>query len=172
MDFKGNPLEMKRQLAAAFDVEIVDWNNPLINGLEAEIFTSNIEYDALGRMTRHYNWHRTVNRVAVIEPTYNERGVLVSEDHITATTKPQIDPLPREERRVTAVSNIQYDAKGQRMQVRYGNGTTTKYHYDSLTFRLQQLRTTKNAINGDMRINVTAVAHGDEVAILPAVAGG
>src|SRR5690606_33595356 len=44
-----------------------------------------------------------------------------------------------------AVLNIEYDAKGQRTRIQYGNGTTTRYHYDPLTFRLIQLRTTRTS---------------------------
>lgn len=150
-DFKGNPLQLERQLATAFDSEIIDWSDGSpTNGLDAETFTTITEYDALNRMTRHYNWHRDNARVAVLEPTYNERGVLVAEDHITAAQKTASGF--ENGRRITAVSNIQYDEKGQRMRMRFGNGTTTKYHYDPLTFRLIQLRTTRNVGNEDMPV--------------------
>lgn len=150
-DFKGNPLRLERQLASAFDSKIIDWSQGSpTNGLDSETFTSITEYDALNRMTRHYNWHQRNTRVAVYEPIYNERGVLVAEDH---TTNAQKTASGFESgRRITAVSNIQYDEKGQRMKMRLGNGTTTKYHYDSLTFRLIQLRTTRNTVNEDMPV--------------------
>ena len=142
-DFKDNLLESKRQLAAAFDAEVVDWSdNAPTNRLEAETFTQTTEYDALNRMTRLYNWHRDDQRVTVYEPTYNERGILTAEDHVTAAQRTATGHTGG--RRVTAVSGIQYDEKGQRTQIRYGNGTTTRYHYDPETFRLIQLRTTKS----------------------------
>ncbi len=40
------------------------------------------------------------------------------------------------------VTNIQYDAFGQRTQITFGNGTQTTYTYDPNAFRLQQLATT------------------------------
>ena len=43
------------------------------------------------------------------------------------------------------VSNIDYDAKGQRERIQYGNGATTRYSYDPKTFRLTQLYTTRNS---------------------------
>ena len=44
---------------------------------------------------------------------------------------------------LNAVTNIDYDAKGQRQRIDYGNGASTSYEYDPLTFRLAQLRTTR-----------------------------
>ena len=43
------------------------------------------------------------------------------------------------------VTNIDYDAKGQRTRIDYGNGVRTTYKYDPLTFRLTQLLTRRNA---------------------------
>ena len=39
------------------------------------------------------------------------------------------------------INNVDYDAKGQREQVEYGNGVTTSYEYDPVTFRLTHLQT-------------------------------
>ena len=41
------------------------------------------------------------------------------------------------------VTNIDYDAKGQRELIAYGNGAQTAYEYDPLTFRLTRLLTTR-----------------------------
>jgi YD repeat-containing protein len=41
------------------------------------------------------------------------------------------------------VSNIDYDAKGQRLLIAYGNGVVTTYTYDKETFRLASLLTTR-----------------------------
>lgn len=40
---------------------------------------------------------------------------------------------------------IDYDAKGQRTALLYGNGTSTAYIYDPLTFRLIRLLTTRGS---------------------------
>ncbi|MFM9951810.1 MAG: SpvB/TcaC N-terminal domain-containing protein [Saprospiraceae bacterium] len=143
-DFKGNPLEIRRQFAADYKAEIVDWapGSPT-NHLEKESFEQKTEYDALNRMTRLYNWHRGPGtRVSVYEPVYNARGVLESEDLVTAATK-TADGYTGGQRTGGAINSIIHDAKGQRQQVKYANGTTTRYHYDPLTFRLLQLRTTR-----------------------------
>ena len=128
-DFKGNLLESQKQMPADTQAEIVDWQTAT---LDAETFILRTEYDALNRMRRLYNWHRNVGDAAVYEPTYSERGVLLSES------------LTVQGNRTTVVSDIRYDAKGQRTRLRYGNGTTTCYHYDPNTFRLLQLRTTRH----------------------------
>src|SRR5262249_15053221 len=43
------------------------------------------------------------------------------------------------------VTNINYNAKGQRELIAYGNGAQTTYEYDPLTFRLTKLTTTRPA---------------------------
>ena len=43
------------------------------------------------------------------------------------------------------VTNINYNAKGQRELIAYGNGAQTAYEYDPLTFRLTRLATTRPA---------------------------
>jgi YD repeat-containing protein len=42
------------------------------------------------------------------------------------------------------VNNIDYNAKGQRERIQYGNASTTGYTYDEKTFRLKRLLTTRN----------------------------
>ena len=52
------------------------------------------------------------------------------------------------------VTSIEYDARGQRRQIDYGNGTRTDYEHDPLTFRLRRLHTTNNAgtvVHQDLR---------------------
>ena len=44
-----------------------------------------------------------------------------------------------------SVTNIDYDAKGQRQRIDYGNGASTFYDYDPLTFRLIHLLTRRDA---------------------------
>src|SRR5262249_52721564 len=45
----------------------------------------------------------------------------------------------------TFVADIDYDAKGQRELIVYGNGARTEYTYDPLTFRLTRLQTLRDA---------------------------
>jgi hypothetical protein len=42
-------------------------------------------------------------------------------------------------------SPIDYDAKGQRTRIAYGNGALTEYTYDEETFRLIHLKTSRES---------------------------
>lgn len=136
-DFKGNLLESHRRLSEAFDTD-TDWTSTIglsftgePAGLLPETFTQRTQYDALNRMTRQENWHREgIHLPPVYQPSYNRRGSLENE---TLTVNGQ---------ETRAIESITYDAKGQRDSIHYGNQTNTHYTYDSLTFRLVNLRTT------------------------------
>jgi RHS repeat-associated protein len=132
-DFAGNLLEAERQFAAFSTESLIDWpDNPPADMLDQR-YGQNTQYDALGRMTEHQNWHLAGREPAVYTPEYNERGLLISE---SLTVRGQL---------TQAIKNIEFDAKGQRTRIEYGNGTTTRYIYDAETFRLKQLRTTKTS---------------------------
>jgi RHS repeat-associated protein len=127
-DFKGNLLEASRQLTQTYNAPVIDWNTEIPS---EEVFTQTTQYDALNRMTRQDNWHRSGQQPATYTPRYNQRGVLVSE---TLTVQGQS---------TEAIQEIEYDAKGQRLRIDYGNNTSTTYNYDSQTFRLTRLTTTR-----------------------------
>jgi RHS repeat-associated protein len=138
-DFKSNLLAVTRRLASAFDAPVIDWPEDLSDaGLEEETYRQRTEYDALNRMRRLENWHLAGRAPAIYSPQYNARGALQSEK---LTVHGQV---------TEAVRNIEYDAKGQRQRIQYGNGTTTRYHYDPKTFRLLQLRTTRTGTGGSL----------------------
>lgn len=143
-DFKGNVLEARKTLAAAYDAPVIDWSaGSATAGLEPETFAQITRYDALNRMTQQYGWHRVMvaSRVAVYEPRYSARGLLAGEDLTIRAVK---TPAGHESgERTEAVRLIAYDAKGQKQRLDCGNGTVTRYDYDPLTFRLRQLRTTR-----------------------------
>ena len=68
-----------------------------------------------------------------ISPTYNEANLLE-----------RVDVNLRGAAQSTSfVTGMGYDAKGQRLQIDYGNGATTNYEYDEKTFRLTRLRTAR-----------------------------
>ncbi|MEO6548019.1 MAG: SpvB/TcaC N-terminal domain-containing protein [Ferruginibacter sp.] len=129
-DFKGNLLEVTRQLTSSYDKPVIDWN---VEAASPEVFTQSTQYDALKRMVYMENWYLSERIPATYVPAYNQRGVLKSE---TYTVNGEMKE---------AVLHIEYNAKGQRTRMQYGNGTTTRYHYDLLTFRLVQLRTTRTS---------------------------
>src|SRR5262245_32351944 len=101
----------------------------LTPALESDTFATETAYDALNRPT-------TLQEPdgSVIRPSYNEanllEGVEVNLRGEQVNGQPVWTPF---------VTNIDYDAKGQRTRIDYGNGVTTTYEYDRLTFRLTHL---------------------------------
>ena len=132
-DLKGNLLAATRRLASEYDAPVIHWPEAPPDSLfEPEIFSQNSEYDALSRMERQENWHLAGRDPATYTPTYNKRGLLLSEEL-------SVQGVPR-----NAIRRIEYNAKGQRTLLEAGNGSLTRYDYDPQTFRLRQLRTTRN----------------------------
>ena len=130
-DFKGNLKRSQRQLAQAYK-ETLDWSAAV--PLEPEVYASRTSYDALNRPAE-----LTGPDNSTIRPGYNEASLLE-----------RLDVNLRGETATTPfVKNIDYDAKGQRTLVEYGNGVRTTYEYDLLTFRLTRLTTARPAgLNG------------------------
>jgi RHS repeat-associated protein len=152
-DFKGNLTEQRRQLALEYK-ETIDWQEgSKTTGLEAEVFAQIMEYNALNNVTRQYRQLTIDNgqlaigdgcKVSVMEPVYNQRNLL---ERVVlwqgAVKAPEGYVAGPASQRLTPIASITYDAKGQRQSLLYGNGSMTRYYYDPLTFRLQQLRTTR-----------------------------
>jgi RHS repeat-associated protein len=126
-DFKGNLLHGERQLAVEYKATL-DWSAAV--PLETEIFRSATEYDALNRPVAMTTPDGSVQR-----PTFNDAGLL-------ETIAVNLRGVPTE---TTFVRDIDYDAKGQRRRIDYGNDVTTEYRYDRLTYRLTQIETTRAA---------------------------
>jgi len=130
-DFHGKVTESVRQLAVDATV-IPDWSQTIAVD---ETFTTNTVYDALGRVVRIDTPHNSTTVASSVYPVYNEANLLNQVDvklRGSATT-------------TTFVQNIDYDAKGQRQRIQYGNGSTTRYDHDPLTYRLTRLLTTRNS---------------------------
>jgi RHS repeat-associated protein len=126
-DFKGNLLRDRRQLAADYKA-VVDWSaDP---PLETETFASAATFDALNRPTSV-----TTPDTSVYRPSFNEAGLLES---VAVDLRGASGPT-------AFVTNIDYDAKGQRRRIDYANGVATTYDHDPLTFRLTKLTTTRAA---------------------------
>lgn len=122
-DFKGNLLTGTRQLVSNYHAA-PDWSGT--PALESDIFTTSTTYDALNRP-----FTLTTPDNSVVHPTYNEANFLERMEvnlrgGLTATE---------------FIRDIDYDAKGQRVSIEYGNGVHTNYEYDPLTFRLTRLHT-------------------------------
>lgn len=128
-DFKGNLLQSTRIFAKDYK-NTPNWDlaNPdtLLEGA-AYTFSSSSVYDALNRPLR-----QTSPDGKVTLPSFNPAGLL---EKISLQEGATLNEY---------VKNIDYDAKGQRIRILYGNGATTNYSYDPRTFRLNRLISTKN----------------------------
>ena len=126
-DFKGNLKKSIRRLAPNY-TKVVDWKDTNLNDLENEPFTTETKYDALNRVIET----KTPDRSITI-PTYNEANLLEKVD-VRLRGAPATTHF---------VTNINYNAKGQREFIEYGNRVRAAYKYDPLTFRLVHLFTTR-----------------------------
>ena len=148
IDLSGQPAHVTRTLIAANASlnGIVNWNSSLTAPLDAETFEQITEYDALGRITLRYNWHRAApdNRVAVYVPSYNERGLLLSETLEVGARKVANGHRPSARPPTKAIEEVRYNAKGQKELLKLANRTSTRYTYDAETFRLTRLDTRRD----------------------------
>ncbi|MDZ8263104.1 SpvB/TcaC N-terminal domain-containing protein [Nostoc sp. ChiQUE01b] len=144
-DFKSNLRQAARRLKQEYR-QAIDWmaidttlpsdatatfdavalETDLAPRLEADTFTSQTTYDALNRPVTMETPDNSV-----IHPFYNKANFLERvEVNLQGSATPTV-----------FVNDIDYDAKGQRTRIEYGNGVTTTYEYDPLTFRLVLLQT-------------------------------
>jgi RHS repeat-associated protein len=130
-DFKGNLLSARRQFLQNYKDD-VDWaQSP---ALEDESFTSSTNYDALNRPIT-----LTAPDQSVIRPTYNEANFLNAIDANLQGKQDDGKPIW-----TNFVRNIDYNEKGQREVIEYGNDAKTSYEYDPITFRLIHLLTNRS----------------------------
>lgn len=147
-DFKGNLLQGTRRIAKEYKSQ-QDWsviepllavssvNEPALNGalaglLEADQFISTTTVDALNRPVT-----MTTPDLSVYRPMFNEANLL---EKVTVNLRGAVT-------QTLFVTNIDYNAKGQRTNIKYGNSTKTEYVYDPDTFRLVNLKTTRLSDN-------------------------
>ena len=162
-DFKGNPLRASRRLTNGTQYrQSVNWAtvdadhvalptsataplNPvaleavLVPRLEADAYTSFTNYDAMNRPVLLTTPHTPAMQPSVIRPGYNEAGLLERVDANLRGAMSGGQPVW-----TPFVANIDYDAKAQRQRIDYGNGVSTFYEYDPLTFRLVHMLTRRN----------------------------
>lgn len=125
-DFKGQSILTTRKLFKSYKT-VANWiGTNFMTDLEAERFTFITKTDALGRIIR-----QTAPDGSIITLSYNEAGLLNSES--VTHTDPAIT--------TAYIKDIDYNEKGQRNKIIYGNEVVTKYYYDKETFRLKHLET-------------------------------
>jgi RHS repeat-associated protein len=124
-DFKGNLLSLAKQLCRNYK-QTIDWNRT--PAMEQETFVQSFTYDAMNRPTKITKPDNTVEQYS-----YNKAGLLES---VQARIRGAATWTP-------FVSDINYNEKGQRTDIYFGNDSKTKYEYDENTFRLTRLLTTR-----------------------------
>jgi RHS repeat-associated protein len=132
-DFKGNPRQASRRFAENYR-DAVDWAGGAPDAkLSAETFASEFTYDAINRVIR-----QTAPDGSIFETTFNEAGLL---ETVEVTENGNAEFF---------VTNVDYNEKGQRTRILYGNNVSTDYFYDQETFRLIRLQT-KRANNDPLQ---------------------
>jgi RHS repeat-associated protein len=132
-DFKGNLLSSERQVTRDYK-GLRDWTNPTAVPLEAGApFTRSTRYDALNRPIL-----LTAPDGSVLKPRYNEANLL---DRVDVNLRGSATSTP-------FITNIDYNARGQRIATQHGNGVRCTYTYEPDTFRLSESRSTRT--NGDV----------------------
>ena len=126
----------------------MDWSASVV--LETEKYTSRTRYDALNRPIQLIAPHidQPDEKRNVIQPVYNEANLL---EQVHVWLESPIDPEGLldpaiEPSSPVGVTNIGYNAKGQRLRITYSNGASTFYEYDALTFRLIHLLTLRDIV--------------------------
>jgi RHS repeat-associated protein len=143
-DFKGNLRRKQLRLAQEYRTAL-DWSGAV--PLQGETYTSLTRYDALNRPSQLIAPHSDQPGAAVnvIQPIYNEANLLEQVHGWLNENAAPAGLLDSATANLHAVTDVDYDAKGQRMLIAYGNGAVTIYDYDPLTFRLVHLLTRRPA---------------------------
>jgi RHS repeat-associated protein len=141
-DFKGNLLHTRRQLNLEYK-QPFDWSNiehllntnllkpsdietALVPFVEKDTYITRTTYDALNRSII-----AVMPDKSIIHTTYNESNLLdYMEVYLHGTDTATI-----------FIKNIDYNEKGRRKLIEYGNGLQTTFDYDKNTFRLIHLCT-------------------------------
>ncbi|NJJ40875.1 SpvB/TcaC N-terminal domain-containing protein [Paenibacillus apii] len=132
-DFKGNLLRSRRELAAEYKTTL-NWALDVL--LEAESYETRTRYDALNRAIQI-----TAPDSSIIRPSYNEANLL---NAVEANLRGE--EQDGESTWTPFVANIDYNAKGQRTHISYGNGVQSLLEYDPFTFRLIGMRTIRDKL--------------------------
>lgn len=157
-DFKGNVTTAKKLLAKEY-TDVPDWGaidftqtvpqveQALLPLLEDEVFYSFSRYDALNRVIESSAPDHSKVTTAAAVPTncsvhkmvFNEANLL---DSIAVDIRAErAAGVLRGQSYRSFVNNINYNARGQRVSIEYGNGVVTNYDYDPETYRLLNLTT-------------------------------
>lgn len=109
----------------------------------ADLFTTSSRFDALNRPIQVVAPFAPGGRPSVIQSVYNEANLLERVDVWLRQAAAPTTLLSPASADLHAVTNIDYNAHGQRLLIALGNGSVTTSTYDPETFRLTTLTTTR-----------------------------
>jgi RHS repeat-associated protein len=138
-DFKGNLLQSSRQFLQNYK-DLPDWS--VNQELETEIYRTSTTYNAFNRTVTVTTPDQSVSRVQ-----YNVRSNLIERLDVQLHAEeengqPKFTPF---------ITNMDYDAKGQRQSIEYGNGVRTRFEHDPLTFRTTNVSTSRTNFPADQQ---------------------
>ncbi|KAF1983001.1 SpvB-domain-containing protein [Aulographum hederae CBS 113979] len=129
-DFKGNMTGWSRRFAQNYK-STLNWKTQV--PLEDAVHTTTSTFDAVNRPMKVVSPDQSV-----VQYAYNAGGTL---EQIRAN-------IQGEEASTAFMESAEHDAKGQLAFIKYGNGVSTRREYNSLTFRLKRLTTTRPSRTG------------------------
>lgn len=150
-DFEAGLKSAIAHLASHSPAELLERSGLLLPGpgspLESEEFSGSTRYDALNRPIQSIVPHSSNagTQLNVVQHVYNDANLLECVDLWPGEAAEPTGLLRPDTATRHMVINIDYDAKGRRELVEYGNGVKTCYSYDPLTFRLTDLHTTRES---------------------------
>jgi RHS repeat-associated protein len=133
-DFKGNLIRSRRTFID--DARLLpDWS--AAPAFAPDIFSARTAYDALNRAIAS-----TAPDGSIVTPSYNQANLLKSVDiHLRGAAVA-----------TGFISNIQYNAKGQRTQIDYANQAATTYAFDPALFRLLRITTSRQGVAANQQV--------------------
>lgn len=133
-DFKANNLHTEKTFADEYKATI-DWTVPALVAMQAVSFESLTAFDAMNRPVKITTPHTVSMVPSEIYPSYNEANLL---NRVEASIRGAAA-------RTVFVTDINYNAKGQREEIYYGNDTRVQYTYYKQSQRLKSVSTIRNA---------------------------
>jgi RHS repeat-associated protein len=169
-DYAGNLSANRRQLGSAYRTT-PDWSALATLTQAADLdaaaqmaglvptgdagrdsFVASVLYDALNRPIQSVTPHSTTMRPNVLRRSYDAGGMLFAVDLWLQQENAPVTLLDPASADRHAVTSITYNPRGQRESIACGNGVSSAYEYDSETFRLIRMTTTRPAsIAADQR---------------------
>ncbi len=121
----GHSVQIQTMIRDDYQNE-VDWNG---TPATSDVFNTQTTFDTFGKVTGQVHTDNGGSQIDNRKFIYHPSGRLKS-IRVQLDTHGIIDNY---------VTDIEYNAKSQRLEIVYGNGTTTTYGYEPTTFRLESI---------------------------------